>query len=117
MDELRRRGLLFLDSITSSRSVGAETAGRFGVPFAERDVFLDNDWTDREAIRGQLAQLESIARRRGYAVGIGHPHPTTLEVLADWLPEARARGLALVPISAIVRHRIGVAQKTVSPAG
>ncbi|MEE8504843.1 MAG: divergent polysaccharide deacetylase family protein [Kiloniellales bacterium] len=117
MRELRTRGLLFLDSVTSGGSVGAAMARRAGVPYAQRDVFLDNEWNDRGAIRRQLKKLETVARRRGYAVGIGHPHRATLDVLAEWLPKARARGFALVPISAIVRHRFGIAQDVVQPTG
>ncbi len=117
MRELRTRGLLFLDSVTSGGSVGAAMARRAGVPYAQRDVFLDNEWNDRGAIRRQLKKLEAVARRRGYAVGIGHPHRATLDVLAEWLPKARARGFALVPISAIVRHRFGIAQDVVQPTG
>jgi hypothetical protein len=70
-----------------------------------RDVFLDNEWNDRAAIARQFAHLEAVARRRGSAIGIGHPHRATLDVLVRWLPEARARGFAIVPVSAIVQHR------------
>jgi hypothetical protein len=108
MRELRARGLLFLDSLTAASTVGPEAAQHAGVPYAVRDVFLDNDPNNAVAIRAQLAKLEAIAKRRGYAVGIGHPHRVTLKALAQWLPEARRRGFALVPISAIVRHRTGI---------
>lgn len=108
MAALRARGLLFLDSLTSNESVGVGMARRAGVPYAARDVFLDNEWNDRAAIARQFAHLEAVARRRGSAIGIGHPHRATLDVLARWLPEARARGFAIVPVSAIVRHRQGI---------
>jgi len=108
MAALRARGLLFLDSLTSNASVGVGMARRAGVPYAARDVFLDNEWNDRTAIARQFAHLEAVARRRGSAIGIGHPHRATLDVLAHWLPEARARGFAIVPVSAIVRHRQGL---------
>jgi hypothetical protein len=117
MAALRARGLLFLDSVTSGASVGAVMARRAGVPYAARDVFLDNDWSDRDAIARQFARLEAVARRNGSAVGIGHPHRATLEVLARWLPEARARGFAIVPISAIVRHRAGLGAQYVETSG
>jgi polysaccharide deacetylase 2 family uncharacterized protein YibQ len=109
MAELRARGLLFLDSMTSGASLGIALARRMGVAHAARDIFLDNEPEDPEAIGRQLAELERLARRRGAAIAIGHPHDTTLEVLARWLPEVAARGFALVPISAIVRRRIELA--------
>ena len=55
------------------------------MPHAARDVFLDND-IDLAAIRRQLSATEQIARRRGIAVAIGHPHDATIEALRGWLP-------------------------------
>jgi polysaccharide deacetylase 2 family uncharacterized protein YibQ len=109
MAELRARGLLFLDSMTSGASLGIGLARRMGVAHAARDIFLDNEPENPEAIRRQLAALERLARQRGAAVAIGHPHDATLEVLAEWLPELEARGFALVPISAVVSRRIELA--------
>jgi len=117
MRELRARGLLFLDSVTTADSVGAAMAARAGVPFAQRDVFLDNAWKDPAAIARQLKRVERLARERGYAVAIGHPHRATLDALAAWIPQVRRRGFQLVPVSAIVRHRFGVAQHAARPAG
>jgi polysaccharide deacetylase 2 family uncharacterized protein YibQ len=107
MEELRQRGLLFLDSRTIAESVGTKEAAAYGVPHATRDVFLDDDQSPAK-IEEMLAQLERIARKRGYAVGIGHPHPATIAELQRWLPTLAQRGFVLVPISAIVRHTNGV---------
>lgn len=104
MAELRRRGLLFLDSKTTADTVGPALARELGVPHAARDVFLDND-PDAPAVRDQLARLEQVARQTGLAIGIGHPHDGTIEALAEWLPTLRSRGFRLVPVSAIVRAR------------
>jgi hypothetical protein len=104
MAELRRHGLLFLDSRTSGGSVAAAEAQRQGVPHAVRDVFLDND-LDAPYIDRRLAEVERIARRHGMATAIGHPHKATLAALRRWLPTLEAKGFALVPISTIVaRH-------------
>src|SRR3546814_15607985 len=72
MDVLKGLGLLFRDSLTAGNSVAGQQAARSGVPYAVRDVFLDNQPDDPAAIRRQLAILEQIARERGYAIGIGH---------------------------------------------
>ncbi len=110
MSELSARGLLFLDSVTAASTVGSKAARRAGVPYAVRDIFFDNTPDDTESMRAQLAKLEAIAKRRGYAVGIGHARRQTLDFLAKWLPEARRRGFTLVPISTIVRLRNGITQ-------
>lgn len=110
MAELSKRGLLFLDSRTVAESQAEAAATLFQVPFAQRDIFLDNDYKNPAAIRAQLAKVEERARSKGYAVAIGHPHDETLEALAAWLPEARKRGFALVPISEIVKQRLLLAR-------
>lgn len=102
--ELRARGLLFLDSRTSTRSVGEALARELGVPTASRDVFLDHEISEA-FIRRQLAETEAVARRRGTAIAIGHPYPLTLELLAEWLPGLEARGYQLVPVSAVIIDR------------
>jgi polysaccharide deacetylase 2 family uncharacterized protein YibQ len=117
MGELKARGLLFLDSLTAADSVAGSLAARAEVPYAVRDVFIDNEPDDAAAIHRQLAILEQTARQQGYAVGIGHPHAGTVAALAEWIPEMRARGFALVPISAIVRHRQQLAAQHLAGSG
>lgn len=102
--ELERRGLLFLDSRTSGKSVGYSLARDLKMPAAGRDVFLDHDMSPA-AVRASLEKVEQVARRQGYAVAIGHPHDVTAAALAEWLPGLEAKGLVLVPISALVRPR------------
>jgi hypothetical protein len=103
--ELRTRGLLFLDSRTSPTSAGIRLAVAYGVPHAARDVFLDDDQTP-SAIARELAHVEQIARLRGSAIAIGHPHDATISALKAWLPQLGEKGLVLVPVSAVVRHRM-----------
>jgi polysaccharide deacetylase 2 family uncharacterized protein YibQ len=98
MGILSGRGLFFLDSRTSAESVAYKTAVRFGIPAAERQVFLDGD-PDPEAIRTQFHRLLALARDRGAAIAIGHPYPETLDVLAEEVPKAKALGYEFVPVS------------------
>jgi len=104
IEELRTRGLLFLDD----RAVGGGTsfaiARRLGVPTAESDVFLDDE-INATAIDARLADVEAVAHRNGTAVAIAHPHDQTLDALTVWLAELPQRGFQLVPLTAIVRQR------------
>ncbi len=111
--ELHRRGLLFLDSRTTPATVGDAMAARFDVPFASRNVFLDNE-ASADAVRIQLTKVEADARRTGFVVAIGHPHDGTIAALAQWLPTLSERGFALVPISRIVERNVAAAGQTVS---
>jgi polysaccharide deacetylase 2 family uncharacterized protein YibQ len=103
ISELKSRGLLFLDSRTTPNSVGPEIARETNLPFAVRQVFLDND-QNAEQVEARLSETERIARGSGYAVAIGHPHDATLAALNDWLPRVESQGFVLVPVSAIVRR-------------
>lgn len=103
VDELKERGLLFLDSRTTGSSIAAELTRLAQVPTAVRDVYIDHD-PDRAAIRARLGETEAIARKRGYAVAIGHPRDTTFAELEPWLAALSGRGLMLAPLSAIVRR-------------
>jgi polysaccharide deacetylase 2 family uncharacterized protein YibQ len=78
------KGLYFLDSLTTYRSVGARVAGRLGLPSLKRDVFLDNV-AEVHPILLQLRKAEFMARSHGFAVAIGHPHRATMEALTLWV--------------------------------
>jgi uncharacterized protein len=95
-----RSALFFLDSRTTPESVTRSAAAMHGVPHITRDVFLDNVRRP-EVIRAQLHRLIDAAHRRGHAIGIGHPYPETLDVLASELPRMQDRGVTLVPISTL----------------
>ncbi len=101
MEVLKQRGLLFLDSRTVGHSLGVSAARSAGVPVVARDIFIDHEQTPG-FIAQQLRALEELAVQRGYAIGIGHPHVVTLEALENWIPQAKARGIAFVPVSAIL---------------
>ncbi|MBF0421781.1 MAG: divergent polysaccharide deacetylase family protein [Magnetococcales bacterium] len=98
MHYLKPKGLYFLDSRTSTRSVAASRAIAQGVPALRRDVFIDNV-ADKGATLKRLAELVTIANKFGQAVGIGHPHPSTLEALREWLPSLRDKGIRVVRLS------------------
>jgi hypothetical protein len=101
--ELKRRGLVFLDSRTTAKTTAPGIARSLGVPIVQRDVFLDNVQSEA-AIAAQLAEVERKARTRGAAIAIGHPYAATVAALRDWLPGLEERGFSLVPLSAIVRR-------------
>lgn len=100
--ELKKRGLLFLDSLTSGRSVAHDAARDAGIPFAIRNVFLDDE-DDLDAINRQLGRTLEVARRTGFAIAIGHPRDNTIKALKAWLPKLDGKGFQLVPISAVAR--------------
>ena len=101
MEILAGRGVFFIDSRTGSQSVAEDQARAHGLAYGGRDVFLDHVDTP-QAIHTALDSLERIARRRGYAIAIGHPRDHTIQALRQWLPSARAGGFEIVTAGALV---------------
>ena len=89
MDSIRAYNpdLYFLDSRTSALSVAHAQALDAGLRSISRDVFLDNE-TNVESIRLQYRIWLNKAQEYGSAIAIGHPHPETLQVLRENLPDA-----------------------------
>jgi polysaccharide deacetylase 2 family uncharacterized protein YibQ len=104
MQVLAEKHLFFLDSRTTTQSKGVKLARAAGVPVAGRDVFID-DVLDSGAIARQLGQIEAIARRRGLAIAIGHPHHQTLAALEAWIPAVEKQGYVLIPVSEAIKLR------------
>ena len=102
IDVLKQRQVFFLDSRTSGKSVAAKVAQEQGLLNISRDVFMDNDVSE-SAIKKQLVIAEQIAKRKGYAVVIGHPHISTVKALEAWLPEAEKHGIDLVSLKVLVK--------------
>lgn len=102
MPLLHERNLFFVDSRTTSASIAEAAAHGAGVPATSRNVFLDDEQSPG-AIRKQFALAVRDARERGSALAIGHPHPETLQVLTDMLPNIKRQGITLVFASDLAR--------------
>lgn len=68
---LKENKLFFLDSKTTSKSVGKQLAIEFEIPFAERSIFLDNS-KEKQAILEAVENGLDISEKKGHAIMIGH---------------------------------------------
>jgi polysaccharide deacetylase 2 family uncharacterized protein YibQ len=102
MPLLRERHLFFIDSRTTAATVAFDIAEHDGVPCAFRNVPFLDDVQEAGDIRRQLELAIRGAKEKGEAIAIGHPHPQTLQVLREMLPQAQAQGVQLVHASALV---------------
>ena len=71
LDFAKSRHVFWLDSKTTPASVSYKVAKEKNIKYMERDVFLDNENTEEYAEKAMI-QLIKIAKKRGYAIGIGH---------------------------------------------
>lgn len=97
LSEVKKRNLFYLDSRTTNRTVAFDLAKDMGVPAAKKSLFLDNDLSSK-AIKLQMERLFGIARYSGIAVGIGHPHKETLQVLQEYINQLKT-DFKVVPVS------------------
>ena len=82
MRAMRDENLIFVDSKTTSPTKVYGAAKKYSMPYIARDVFLDHDGS-KAAVRKQLKYAVELAKKRSYAIAIGHPHKNTLEVLQE----------------------------------
>ncbi len=99
---LKERKLFFLDSMVTSHSICRDLAREMHVNFTQRDVFLDNK-NERGYIENQFAQLAKLARRRGFAIAIGHDRPLTLQIVKEQLEKLQQEGFQIVSVEEFLR--------------
>jgi polysaccharide deacetylase 2 family uncharacterized protein YibQ len=102
MQDLKSRGMAFIDSRTTVHTVAEEAAQAQGVPSNRRHVFLDNE-RSAPAIRAQLDEAVYRSRMEGAIIAIGHLDPVTVEVLSQELLGLSALGADLVRPTDLVR--------------
>jgi hypothetical protein len=99
--EIAARGLAYLDDGSSARSLARDIAPTLNLPETGADVVIDAA-PSPEAIEAALARLEVLARRQGSAIGVASGLPVSIDHIARWTAGLEARGIALVPVSALI---------------
>jgi polysaccharide deacetylase 2 family uncharacterized protein YibQ len=121
MEFLSEKGLFFVDSRTTRFSKAEVIAKQNGVLSTQRHVFIDHT-PSFEQIDKQFRRLIRLAKKRGYAVGIAHPYPQTLEYLKVHLHTLQRHGVELVKLSDVLSsgtayvYHPKVKPKVISPA-
>jgi polysaccharide deacetylase 2 family uncharacterized protein YibQ len=100
LQEIGKRGLIYLDDGSSTRSVAGQVAGGQNLSFAKTDIVLDSVPAPAE-IGQALARLELAAKERGSAIGFASATPASIARIAEWAKSAQSRGFTLVPISMV----------------
>ena len=102
LDQLKKEGLFFLDSLTTKNSKGIQVARKMGLRHVGRDIFLDNNCNFEET----LDILNHIAEKQDSwktIVIIGHPHKSTIQAIKKALPIFRNRKIRIVPLSDLIQ--------------
>ncbi len=101
MEVLKKEGLFYIDSHTSSHTVGRQVARQAGVAFGSNDRFIDPE-KDLQTIKKAIRQVMQKAKKEGKTIAIGHPHPLTAQAIREMIPEIEKAGIKLVFASEVV---------------
>lgn len=101
MEVLKKEGLFYIDSHTSSHTLGPQMARQAGVAFGSNDRFIDQE-KDSLKIKKAVRQSMAKAKKEGKAIAIGHPHPLTAQTIREMIPEVEKAGIKLVFASEVV---------------
>jgi polysaccharide deacetylase 2 family uncharacterized protein YibQ len=96
--EAAKRGLAWFDDGAAPRSLAGQIAQSQAVPFAKADLTIDTVPTAADIDRA-LAQLETVARQRGVAVGVASALPISIDRIGSWIKLLEGRGILLVPLT------------------
>ena len=99
---LKREGLFFVDSRTTAETVGPEIARRLGVPFLQRNLFIDDERNEKSIADAFNVGVRE-ARTRGTAVVIGHvQNKAVLDILRTGRRELAGNGVRLARLEEIM---------------
>lgn len=94
--------LYFVDSKTTDTALSSRLSQEYGVPFLERNVFLDNT-PDTGAVKERLRDTMKIAKAKGMAIAIGHVGPQkgphTARGLKEMIPIMEDAGIEFITVS------------------
>ncbi len=94
-EEVRERGLFYLDSRTTPDTLGPEVARKTGTEAYVNDLFIDGV-DDTEYVKAKLWEAADMAIENGQALAIGHVKLSTAKALEEVLPKMLEYGVELV---------------------
>jgi uncharacterized protein len=104
---LKREGKFYVDSRTTTATVGPRIARELGVPFLERDIFIDAA-TGADEIAAAFSQGIAEARTRGSAVIIGHvQNPGVVAILRAGANALPGQGVRFARLADVMKEREG----------
>ena len=111
LKEIATRGLAYIDDGASAQSFALAIAGNFQMQAAHADVSIDGQG-GADSVDASLAKLESLARARGFALGVVAGLPLTVERVRMFASRLGVDGVELAPASALASPTPSVATST-----
>jgi len=98
MAELSQRGLLFIDSRTTTKSIAEQVAHDAGLLASRNNRFIDNELSV-EAIMRELSAAAAYARNHGAGIALGNPNPVTVRAVKQWMELNDGKTVLVAPIT------------------
>ncbi|MFC1887521.1 divergent polysaccharide deacetylase family protein [Candidatus Cloacimonadota bacterium] len=107
LDELKNKGLYFVDSRTSQSSIAYSLAQEMMIPALENNLFLDTPDNSDETLKLKLKQLKSMQKSHDRLVVITHcNNRTQFNYLNKFLEAVDELNFELVPVSRLLKREI-----------
>lgn len=101
LEEIKRRGLIYIDAAATSKSSAATIAQEIDLPVLKSNVVLD-DPPSSSNIQRRLRTFESFVSKNATGIAMAHPYPVSIHQIQAWINTLPGKKLALVPVSSIV---------------
>ncbi len=100
---IKEKKMFFIDSATSSDTVGMRTALEMGVPSAINNFFIDNR-DDISYLIKRLEKLKKLASKRKKTIAICHiTRKNTANALKNYIPRMEKENIKFVSVEEILR--------------
>ncbi|MBU8907795.1 divergent polysaccharide deacetylase family protein [Desertibacillus haloalkaliphilus] len=109
LEVAKEHNLYFIDSGTSGNTVIPKLAEELGVPWAMRDVFLDDTHSSHSHVNKQMKKLAKVAQKKGSAIGIGHVGirgTETVKGVKQSATQFQEKQVEIVPVSHLLKSSI-----------
>jgi uncharacterized protein len=106
MQEIQKRGLVYLEDSSTSLTSSADVAKDVNLPERHAQIVIDSDPTP-QSIATALGLLEDEAKTNGFAIGTGSGLEVTLDTVKEWSQQLKDKGILLVPVSAMYKGKLG----------
>jgi polysaccharide deacetylase 2 family uncharacterized protein YibQ len=103
LEVCKEKGLYYLDSKTTDKSVVAKVANELSVPYLENNLFLDHIYSEQHIYK-QASKLEKALDEGEQLIAIGHVGITgdkVVEALKTYIPQYEKKA-AIVPLSTLI---------------
>jgi len=104
LQELNNHGLMLVLGSEPHKTETRDTVETTTTPTLIADKWIDED-PSQEAIQARFAEIEVLAKKRGYAIAVARALPLTLDQLREWSNTLAAKGMVIVPVTFIAKPR------------